>query len=449
MAGFRVIRLRVGRTRGASEVRDADLAKRASLALVAADERVRVALDDLGFAEAELGLDTTTQLRETLVEVRSQLNDAFRLHRLNHEPLPGSADEVRARNLCIVQLCESAEDELERHTTALADRARRVRRAPEIVAAVRADLERLRARIPHARDTVDRLAARYAREALAQVDGNPAEADRLIGFAEHSVAVAEVRHAAGRREQASVALEASTTSVRRAASLLDAVETFEVEALRAESMLVALVEECRRDLAAALEEPRSRRVADVVGELQSALSAIPQAGVNTDPFAHLSRLREARATLVSAIAAARERASDLIPLVDHVHQAIRDADRQLDAARDAIAAHPGWVSPEALTSLAESEHARIDLGHFLGGSEAVITSTDQDHREQLIAMAGRVASLASESVLRVRHDIEASRRHGRPLGSRGRVEALIRSDDAFDAAIAALVARTHALGRRQ
>ncbi|MEF3405504.1 hypothetical protein [Agromyces sp. CCNWLW203] len=426
MAGFRVRRLRVGRTHGASElaVRDADLAKQAALALVAADERVRVAVDDLGYAEAELGHDATTQLRETLVEVRTHLNDAFRLYRLNHDPMPGSTDEVRARNLRIVQLCEWADDELERQTTALADRAGRVRRAPEVAAAVRADLEHLRARIPNARDSIDRLAVRYAREALARVDGNPAEADRLIGFAEHSVAVAEVRHAAGHREQASVALEASTASVQRAASLLDAVETFEVEALRAESMLVALVEECRRDLAAVLEEPRSRRVADVVGELQAALTAIPQAGVNTDPFAHLSRLREARTTLAAAIAAARERATDLILLVDHVHHAIRDADRRLEVARDAIAAHQGGISAEALTRLAESEHARSDLGHFLGGSEAVITTTGRDHREQVIAMAGRVASLASESLRRARHDIEASRRSGRPLGSRGRAESL-------------------------
>ena len=244
---------------------------------------------------------------------------------------------------------------LDEQTSALAERMRRARRAPEIIAGVRADIERLRARIPHARETIDRLAARYAREALVHVEGNVAEADQLLGFAEHSVGVAERRRAAGQREQASVALEASVESVRRAATLLDAVETFEVEALRAESTLAALVEESRRDLAAALEEPRSRRVADTIGELQAALAALPPAGVNTDPFAHLSRLREARAALDAAIAAARERATDLIPLVNHVHHAIKDADRQLDVARDAIAGHPGWIGAEALTRLAESE----------------------------------------------------------------------------------------------
>ena len=330
MAGFRV-----GRRRPAQhlEVHDADLSKRAGRALVAADERIRVAADELGFAEAQLGAAATTRLNEALVAVRRHLSDAFRLNRLNHDVTPGTADEVRARYFGIVELCELIEEELDEQISALADRMRRARRASEIIAAVRADTERLRARTPHVRETIDRLAARYAREALVHVVGNVAEADRLLGFAEHSVGVAERRRSAGHGEQASVALEASVESVRRAATLLDAVETFEVEALRAESTLAALVEESRRDLAAALEVPRSRRVADVIGELQTALAALPPAGVNTDPFAHLSRLREARAALDAAITAARERATDLIPLVNHVHGAIKDADRQLDIAR--------------------------------------------------------------------------------------------------------------------
>ena len=53
MAAFRV-----GRSRPAQhlEVHDAELARRAGRALVAADERIRAAADELGFAEAELGM---------------------------------------------------------------------------------------------------------------------------------------------------------------------------------------------------------------------------------------------------------------------------------------------------------------------------------------------------------------------------------------------------------
>ena len=63
--------------------------------------------------------------------------------------------------------------------------------------------------------------------------------------------------------------------------------------------------------------------------------------------------------------------------------------------------------------LAESERIRIDLGHSLGGPAAIITMTDQDHREQMIAMARRVASLASEALHLARRDIDAFRSHGR------------------------------------
>lgn len=405
MAGFRVIRRRDAHR---LDVHDAELAKRAAAALVAADERVRVAAEELGFAEAELGDGATTSAGETLAEVRRDLHDAFRLHLLDRDKLPGTADEERARSLHIMLLCERAVEVLDEQAAALAERVARARRAPETYAGVRADVERLRARIPHARDTIERLAARYAREALGHIEANPADAAQLLAFAEHSLRVAERRREAGQREHANVALEASADSVRRAATLLDAVDTFEIEALHAESTLAALAEQSRRDLAA-VAEPRSRAVANRAAELQSALAALPLAGVNTDPFAHLSRLREAHAALKAALAAARERATHPIPPARHVHRATEHADRQLDVARDAVAGHPGWVGAEALARLAEAEHIRVDLGHHLGGAAATDSVIDQDHRAQVIAIADRVAQLAGEALQLARRDIAAYR----------------------------------------
>ncbi|MBT2517681.1 hypothetical protein J7E29_09575 [Streptomyces sp. ISL-90] len=391
------------------QAQDADLAKRAGTALVAADERIRVTADELVFAEAELGPDATKGLGEALAAVRKHLREAFRLNQLNHDEIPDTLEELRTRNARIVQLCEWAEDVLDEHMSALAESIARARQAPEIIAGVRADAARLRARIPHARDTLERLAARYAREALAQVEANPAEADQLLGFAEHSAGVAERRREAGQREQANLALEASTESVRRAATLLDAVETFEVEALRAESTLSAIVEDSRGDLAVALKEPQSAGVTTAIAELRGALAALPPAGVNTDPFAQLNRLREANAGLDAAIAAARERAARPIPPLEHVHHAIDDADRQLAVARDVIAGHRGWIGADARTRLAESERIRIDLDRYLGRSAATVSVIDEDHREQAMAMARRVAYLAGEALQLARRDIDASR----------------------------------------
>ena len=404
----------VRRRRGAQEldVHDADVAKRAGSALVAADERIRIAADELDFAEAELGFDSTEGLRKALVAARQLLSEAFRVNRTNHDPFRGTAEDVQARHARIVLLCQQAEHLLDEHVSSLADGVARARHAPEVIAGVRADVERLRSFLPQAREAIEQLAVRYASEALTPVESNAAEAEQLLGFAEHSVGVAERRRDSGHREQSIVALEASVDSVRRAASLLDAVEAFEVEALRAESELAAIVEKSRRALAAALENPHSRAVGNAIADLQAALADLPPAGVNTNPFAHLIRLREANARLDAAVAAERERATHPIVLVDHVRRAITHADRELDVARDAIAGHPGRIGPEALTRLAESERLRIDLGHYLSNADVTISMMDLDRRAQVISLAERVASLASESQTLARRDLDTFRLRG-------------------------------------
>ncbi|GAA4048695.1 hypothetical protein [Agromyces indicus] len=413
MAGFRVSRRRSARD---IEVHDAELAKRAGSALFAADERIRAVAEELGFAEAELGADAAARLGAALEMARRSLNEAFRLNRRNRDADPGSSAESRARSLQVIELCESVERVLAEHTAAVAEAAARLRRAPEIFAGVHADAEQLRARLPHARETLERLAARYARAALAPVAANAAEAEQLLAFAEHGVAVAARRRAAGQVDPASVALEASAAAVHRAAALLDAVDDFEVEALRAEASLAGAVDEARRALAAVPAEPHPYRVAEAIAELRAALADLPAVGVNIDPFAHLARVREAHAALDAALAPARERATSPVASVHHphhVHHAIEDADRRLDAARDAIAGHPGWIGAEALTRLAESERIRTALAHCLGSPTETVAVIDADHGARVLAMARRVASLASEAVDLARRDVEAFRAQGR------------------------------------
>ncbi|GAA1946332.1 hypothetical protein [Microbacterium deminutum] len=407
MAGFWGRRRR--EEQEALAAQDADLARQAQTSLVSADERIRVTTDELTFAELELGVEPTEDLRKALVAVRTHLAEAFHLHQLNHDEIPDTPEELRTRNARIVQLCEWAEDLLDDRTHALAEPIARARRAPEIIAGVRADAERLRARLPQARETVARLAARYAADALTQIDANPSHAEQLLGFAEHSASVSERRREAGQREQANLALEAATEAARRAATLIDAVETFEVEALRAESTLSAIAEDSRQDLVVARTAPQVPAVTAAMAELDAALHALPAAGVNTDPFTLLTRLREANGALDDAIAAAHERAAHPIPPLDHVRHAIDDADRQLSVTRDVIAGHRGWIGADARTRLAEAERIRVDLDRYLGTSASAATMIDEDHREQALAMARRVGFLANEGLQLAQRDIDASR----------------------------------------
>ncbi|WP_045262058.1 hypothetical protein, partial [Microbacterium oxydans] len=389
---------------------DADLARRAEQALVSADERIRTTSDELAFAEAELGESLTADLRRALAAVRTHLREAFQLHQLNHDEIPDTDEELRTRNARILQLCDWAQDLLDEKTSVLAESVAKVRRAPEIIAQVRADAAALSARIPQTSEAIARLSARYADSAMHQITASAAEAEQLISFAIHSADVSERRRAAKQNEEANVALETATEATRRASALLDAVEDFEIEALRAESTLAEVVADSRGDLIAARTAPNVPAVAEAVAELQRALAALTPSGQPNDPFAELSQLRDANSALDEAIAKARHRAENPLPSLAQVQHAIDDADRQLGVARGLISGHRGWIGADARTRLAEAERLRVDLSDLLPA---------EDTREAALVQARRVAHLASEALQLAQRDIDSSRPQDQDWGGGG------------------------------
>jgi len=394
--------------RAAQAAEDAEITRRASSALVAIDERIRTTSDELVYAEAELGADATKPLRDALAAVRQHLAEAFHLHQLNHDDIPDTSQEIRTRSARITQLCEWAEELLDDRTEALKAPIERARRAPEIITGIRRDVERLTERLPQVRATLDRLATRYSPEALRKVAGNHSEAQQLLEFALHGADVSERRREAGRREQANLALETAIEAVRRATTLIDAVDNYEVEALRAESTLDAIVLDSREDLAAAKDLTSVPEVAQAMAVLEKELASLAPAGTPTDPFAELTRLREANAALDAIVAKTRERAARPVIPEAHVRHALDDADRQLGVARSVISGHRGWIGADARTRLAEAERIRLDLAWANG------PTIPEDDRERALADARRCGMLASEALQLAQRDIDSSRPQGGP-----------------------------------
>lgn len=392
---------------------DAELGRRADAALVAADERLRTTTDELTFAEIELGTDATRDLREALTAVRTHLREAFQLNQLNHDEIPDTPDEARTRNARIIQLCDWAEDLLDDRLEALAEPVARARRAPEIIAGIRQNVERESARVPRAEATLARLEARYAPAALRKIAGNPREAGQLLEFATHGADISEARRESGQREQANLALETAIEASRRATTLLDAVDSFEIEALRAESTLDAIVEDSRGDLMAARDLQHNPQIGAAMAALERELGTLTPAGGHPDPFTELTRLREANAALDALVVKARERAARPVPPESHVRHAIDDADRQLGVARSVISGHRGWIGADARTRLAEAERLRLELAQLAAGP------IGEDDREQALADARRCGQLAAEALQLAQRDIDSSRPNDGGWGGQG------------------------------
>ncbi|WP_105566886.1 hypothetical protein [Microbacterium halophytorum] len=388
---------------GQQTAEDADLARRARVALVATDERIRSTSDEVAFAQAELGDEATKGIREGLDAVRTHMGEAFQLHQLNHDDIPDTAEELRTRNARIVQLCEWAENVLDERTEALKEKVEKVRRAPQIIDGVRREAEDLRARIPQAREVVDRLTGRYSAAAMQRVSSNPDEAEQLLDFAIRSAGVAERRRDDGRTADSLVAVETATESVRRAKSILDGVEDFEIEAMRAQSTIADVVADSRGDIVEARRAQQTPEVTAAIADLERALAELPGAGASTDPFDDLARVSEANAALDAAIDKARDRAANPVPSVDHVRHELDAADRAIGVARSVIGGHRGHIGADARTRLAEAERLRID-------AEQRIAS--EDTRREAQSMARRAGQLANEALQLAQKDIDAERRGG-------------------------------------
>lgn len=381
---------------------DAQVERQASAALVATDERIRTTGDELVYAEAELGAEVTQPLKDALTAVREHLSEAFHLHQLNHDDIPDTSEEIRTRSARILQLCEWAEELLDDRTEALAAPIERARRAPEIIAGIRTDVERLRLRLPGIESSIERLTGRYSADALRKVTGNHAEATQLLDFALHGADISERRRESGQREQANLALETAIEAVRRATTLIEAVDGYEVEALRAESTLDAIVQDSREDLAAARDIASVPEVGAAMATLERALTSLAPAGTLTDPFDELTRLREANSSLDAIVAKVRERAARPVVPEAHVRHAIEDADRQLGVARSVISGHRGWIGADARTRLAEAERVRLDLSQLP-------TPVPEDDREAALSAARRCGMLAAEALQLAQRDIDSSR----------------------------------------
>lgn len=407
MAGFWGRRKR---EQEAQAAQDATLAREAERALVAADERIRTAADELVFAEAELGTSLTKDLKAALEAVRTHLREAFHLHQLNHDEIPDTDEELRTRNARIKQLCDWAEDLLDEKTAALAEAVATVRNAPLVRAKVRSDAEALTARLPQARSIIERLATRYADSAVHQISNSAEEAEQLIAFATHGADVAERRRAAKQNEEANLALETATEAIRRTSVILDAVEDFEIEALRAESTLAEVVADSRGDIIAARSAPKVPEVAEAITALEQALEALAPAGSRNDPFAELTQLRSANTALDDAIAKAHYRQENPLPSVTQVQHSLDDADRQLGVARGLISGHRGWIGADARTRLAEAERLRVDIPELI---------QPEDTREQALVASRRVAQLAAEALQLAQHDIDSARPQQQGWGDDG------------------------------
>ena len=290
------------------------LGRQANALLIATDERIRDAGQEVDFAEAQFGPDAVTELRAAVASARDDLAAAFTARQRLDDDVPEDDAARRAMLEDIVARTTRAQATLDSGTDGIRQLRDLERDAPTTLVGLPARIEGVEDRLPAAEATLGGLHG-YAQSTWAAVAGNLEEARKGLSGARNAVIVGSTAAAGGDRSDIAVATQEALEGVTGAATMLDAIDTLAATVADAE-----------------------RRIPDELREARTDLDAATTAAAQTAAAPTSEPLRTAAAALATAQAAADRRPLDPIDALRLATEAHRAADAALVAVRDAAAA---------------------------------------------------------------------------------------------------------------
>lgn len=408
---FVVGRIRQGqldrRTAEESDRRTGQLAGEANTLLIEADDAIREADQELGFAEAQFGDADVAPLRDALSAARTELQASFTVRQQLDDDVPEDP-ATRERMLGeIVERSRRALGLLDEQVRRIKDLRELQDRAPELLGQLPAAIDALEARLPAAETAFDRLNG-YAPSSWQPVKGNLEEARKRIAYArtevERGSAVLASDHPA-----AAGSVRAARDALAQAGSLLDAIERLATSLDEARGRLTAEIEAAAADLERARTAVAGRvdpagREKVLEAERLLALARAGAASATPDVLVALKQALQANATADEVLAGARETEERLAREAAVLTAALRSAEVSVARAADFIAARRRGVGRVARTRLAEAErHLEAARETADGGAAAGEANT----AERLADEAYRLASEDFE-----RFDLRPGRRRG-------------------------------------
>ena len=327
--GFLVVRTVLAR-RVASKRQTADLDalnREANSALLATDEALKDAANDVEFAAAQWGDQEVVPYREAIRAANEDLRAAFAIRQRLDDAQPEPPPEREAMLREIVGRCTRARQAIDAQEQRFDDLRDLEAAAPAQLAALPAALEGLRARATAAQATIARLQATYAPSATASVAGNTVEAAKAI-----DAAAAEASRGASvvgaRPSEGVVALRRAQDAMAKATQLVDAVERLDTGLDDAARRLPAELTAAAADVAAA------RDAVTRLAQVPAMPPAAPGAPAPSDPSA---ALRAAEVALGEARRAAEARPLDPLAALQQAVAANQAADAIVAQVADAQA----------------------------------------------------------------------------------------------------------------
>ena len=317
-------------------------AQEANRQLLSADEQVRTATDELNYARAQFGLNSTDEFARAIEAGKAAVSRGFSAQaQMNSATAP--AEQLRLATAIMRDLGANM-NPLSTIQASFATKRAEQASLPERIAEARERLAEELTDLERAKSELSSISTLYPAQMLASLQDNPEQAEALLTSARSALDTAEASaptdraHAASALDTALRALTMAnhqTDAIFSAKSDLDAIRDRLVAAISSISSDITDVNELNTD--PAVFNPL---VADAHAAIAEAQAALANTG---DPLAALEHLRMAEATLDAALEPlrtkeeayekARTAAEAQISLAD---SAVSQAERYVQGRRGAI-----------------------------------------------------------------------------------------------------------------
>lgn len=333
-----------------------ELDRRAGSLLVQLDDSLKTSEQELGFAVAQFGEGATGDFAAVLASAKQKVAKAFELRQQLDDAFPETAEQKRAMTTQIIQLCESADQELDAQADAFDELRKLEQNAPAALAQARADAEAAKQRRASAETALTALKATYADSAVAPVADNLTQADKLFAFAEAAGAEADAAIAAGNTSDAAIAVRTVQAGVGQIGQLFDAIDDLTASLGETAAKLDAAIADTKADIAAAKALPSAGSGAALVPAIAAAEAALTEATANGgDPVAVLARVDQANTELDRVFADVRTEQDKIAKAKSQLDSTITAARSAIQSAAEYITTRRGGIGDSARTRVSEAD----------------------------------------------------------------------------------------------
>ena len=364
------------------------LDQRAGSLLVQLDDSLKTSEQELGFAVAQFGEAATKDFALVLASASQKVAKAFQIKQKVDDAHPDTEADTRAWTTEIITLCEAADAELDAQADAFDDLRQLEKNAPAELAEVIEATAAARTQAATVQATLTTLTSTYAASALAPVAENPAQADKLLDFADAAAEKAQAAIAAGTPSDAAIAVRTAQASVGQATQLFAAIDTLAADLGEAATALRASIADTTSDIAAARALPADPALTPTIDAAEAALATATKS--EKDPVAALTSLQTANAALEQVFVGVRDQQQAVAKASAQLDGAITGARAQLTSTMEFITTRRGGIGESARTRVSEAQR-RLDQAVALSTSDPVAALEEARQANQLALSAFQLA----------------------------------------------------------